>query len=97
MKTIPEKLRKNGFSYSQIIRGTRAAIFEQNVSPEIKYFEVFIIKIKPRLEINGKVIEEREAFPKNEDFGRSAWSYANYEDAKKKYDELEKKSDIEKL
>ena len=70
MITIPEKLRKNGFSYTLILRGTRSAIFEQNVCPGIKYFELFIIQIKPRIEIKGKVIEPREAFPKNESFGQ---------------------------
>ena len=41
------------------------------------------------MEINGKKYEEREVFPKDEDFGYTAWTICNYDKALAKFNELE--------
>ena len=89
MKILPLKLRKNGFDYSQVLRGRRSCIYRQAVTPEINYFEVFIIISKPKRDIFGKTIPAKEVFPCNENFGDTAWSCRTYNRAKQRFDELE--------
>jgi len=90
MKTLPLTLRKNGFEYTQLLRGQRSCLYEQRVAPELVAYEVFLIKIKPERIIQGKVIEAKETFPHDEGFGRWAWSFGNYEKALWRFLELEK-------
>ncbi|MFC2119325.1 hypothetical protein ACFLSY_11855, partial [Bacteroidota bacterium] len=92
MRPLPEKLCKNGFSYTLVLRGKRSLIYEQTVTPNTSYFEVFIIKVKPEEEVFGKIIPEREVFPGNEDFGYGAWSIRDYKKAILKFKELEDES-----
>ena len=94
MKTLPLKLSKNGFNYSQVLRGDRSCIYAQEVMPDLTCYEVFKIKVRPqrKIIINGEVlrtVEEMEKFPHDEAFGLWAWSYRNYEDAIIKFKELE--------
>ena len=89
MKLLPEFLKKNGFTYTLLLRGQRSCIYEQHVTQEMTYFEVFINKVKPEQVILGRSYTEREVFPGNEDFGRTAWSYRDYKSAMKRYDVLE--------
>lgn len=89
MLTLSKKIRKNGFDYVQVLRGKRSCIYEQKVTSKISYYEVFLIVVKPEKIIFGKILPDREVFPKNEDFGLAAWSYRTLMMAKKKFDELE--------
>jgi hypothetical protein len=89
MERIATKIRKNGFDYTQILRGGRSLLYEQHVTPRIQHYEVFEIRKAPARIINGKPYPEKERFPGNEDFGKWAWSYTTLERAKKKYNELE--------
>ncbi len=84
-------LRKNGFNYTQVLRGDRSCIYEQMVSKEkgIKYYEVFLIRIQPQRKLFGKEYPAKEKFPHDEAFGYWAWTFRNYEDAKWRFDELE--------
>jgi len=85
-RKLPLKLRKNGFSYTQILCCGNYYIYEQDynsgiehnepgITSVIKYYEVFRVKICPAKIINGKPYPEREVFPKNEDFGKTAFSF----------------------
>ena len=74
MKTLPLKLSKNGFNYTQVFRGDRSCIYAQEVMPDLTCYEVFKIKVKPpkKIIINGEVlrtVEEMEKFPPDEAFG----------------------------
>jgi hypothetical protein len=89
MKPLPLKLRKNGFNYTQVLRGGRSCLYSQEVSKNSYCFEVFEIIISRDNSIGGKIIESREKFPHNEAFGKWAWSFMNYSDAVKKFKELE--------
>ncbi len=92
IKTLPVEQRKNGFDYTLVLRGERSCIFEQTVSDSVKYYEVFLIRVKPESNINGKVIPAHEWFPNDEAFGRWAWSFRTLQKAKKRFYDLEKKS-----
>ncbi|MFC2121112.1 hypothetical protein ACFLTI_05910 [Bacteroidota bacterium] len=98
VKTLPEKLKKNGFEYTQVLRGKKSCIYSQKVTEDMTYFEVFQIKVKPRRKIvvDGEVIREIEAkeiFPNDEAFGYWAWSIKLYENALKKFKELEEEGE----
>lgn len=92
MKTLPHKLRKHGFNYTQVLRGKRSCIYEQEISLKTIFYEVFLIKVMPERRINSKILPAKEAFPHNEAFGRWAWAYNTFDRAKEKFDELENES-----
>lgn len=101
MITLPEKLRKNGFQYSLVLRGERSCIFQQEVAPNLTCYEVFLIRIRQeriiRIDFQEKLISAREVFPSNEDFGQSAWAYRDYNKAFERYLELEKNGCSERI
>lgn len=88
-------IRKNGFTYTQVCRGERSCIYAQNGTPELAYYEVFLIRHSRDKNINGKLIEARERFPKDEDFGITAWTYRNLKDAERRFEQIEGGGDIE--
>jgi hypothetical protein len=90
MKPLPDILRKNGFTYRKVHREGDVAIYEQGYCENLKYYEVFQVKIRPAREFKGVIREEHEAFPSNEQFGKTAWSYRNLEDAIRRLTELKK-------
>ena len=90
MKTLPINLRKNGFDYTQVLRNDKYAVYRQYVTPEIEYFEVFIIKTHPERFFKGRIIQASESFPGNEAFGKTAWTFQNLAKAMSKYNSLQK-------
>lgn len=89
MKILPLKIRKNGFEYTQVLRRTRSCVYRQEVSPDLNYYEVFLLRIKPERIFQGKKIEAREWFPHNESFGEWAWTFRIFEEALWRFKELE--------
>lgn len=89
MQTLPLKMRKNGFDYTQILRGKRSCIYEQRVSESVAYFEVFLIRIIPERIIGQKKIGVKERFPHNEAGGKWLWIFRNFEEALFRFNELE--------
>lgn len=56
---------------------------------EDEAYEVFIVQTEKAKEIKGVKFESREVYPKNEDFGVTAWCFWKREDlAIKKFNEL---------
>ena len=55
----------------------------------IVIFELFEIKIRPTKDIKGIVLEEKELFPKDKDFGKTAWTICDLDKALAKFNELE--------
>ena len=51
-------------------------------------YEVFYIQIHPQQEIYGNSYPEREAYPCNEDFGQTAWTYTTRQKAMERYAKL---------
>jgi hypothetical protein len=89
MIALPQKICKNGFSYTQLCRGERSCIYDQRVGQKLIAFEVFIIQARSERLILGKIILAKEKFPSNEDFGKTAWTFWTLEQAMKKFKELE--------
>ena len=103
---LPIQKSKNGYSYKQINRNVKAAIYEQTVEKAINGdvgmtvgYEVFQIQIgKPYslVQKHGKKKGEvynypaAEKFPGNEDGGKTLWCYNNLESATVKFNELSK-------
>ena len=90
MKILPLNLRKNSFNYTQVLRNSRNAVYRQTVTPEIEYFEVFIIQIRPDINFAGKLVKGGESYPNNEAFGKTAWTYKSLEKAMEKFNSLPK-------
>ena len=89
MKTLPEKLRRNGYDYTLVQRGQRAFIYAQMVSKRKVQYEVFQLRTKPDREIEGKFLEATECFPHDEAFGVWAWTITDHTKALKKFNQLE--------
>ncbi len=89
MIPLPQKLRKNGFVYNLVLRGRRTCIYSQWSANNLISFEVFKIKTRPLRKVKGIWLEARERFPRDEDFGYSAWTIKDWGKAKRKFDTLE--------
>ena len=55
----------------------------------MRCFELFEIKVRPKKDIKGIVLEEKELFPKDKDFGKTAWTICDLDKALAKFNELE--------
>ena len=91
MKTLPQTLRKNGFTYIQVRRGRRSCLYEQRHSDIVVGYEVFLIRTSRERHIAGKILEAKEVFPNNSAFGYWAWSFYTLEKALIKFQSLEMK------
>jgi hypothetical protein len=63
----------------------------------LNYFEVFQVQVKPQILFKGKIIPEREVFPGNEDFGKTAWSCRTFDQANVRFKELVEKQSQKNL
>jgi len=90
---LPDEIRKNGFRYTKVLKGDKSYIFCQYVTPDTVYFEVFKIRVRKETMFKGKKIPAGHRFPNDEAFGIWAWTYSNYDLAKRKFNELENVQD----
>jgi hypothetical protein len=93
MKKLAEKINRNGYIYTQLKRGERAAIYEQIFEDLGESFcigyEVFKIRIGKSKVVFGVELPEKEKFPSDEDFGKWAWTYRDLNKAMEKYNGIE--------
>jgi hypothetical protein len=93
MKKLAEKINRNGYIYTQLKRGEKAAIYEQIFEDlgdsTVVGYEVFKIRIGKSKVVFGVELPEKEKFPSDEDFGKWAWSYREINKAMEKYDQIE--------
>lgn len=90
MNQLPIVLRKNGFTYTQVLRDKRSCIYEQMVDEKLKFYEVFVVQVKPDRNLFGHFYPGSEVFPSNENFGKTAWTYRTLQEAMEKLNELSK-------
>ena len=90
MKPLSQKINYKGYSYTQVLKGKRYCLYEQNGIANMRCFELFGIKFSREKNINGLIIESKELFPKDSDFGKTAWTICDWEKALAKFNELEK-------
>lgn len=88
MKILDNRVRKNGFDYYLVQRNTKSAVYEQKIYNKTIAYEVFKIKIRKEENVFGRIIEKREKFPSNEDFGKNAWTFKSLDKAKEIYNKL---------
>lgn len=88
MKSLSPRERKNGFDYNLVIREGNVAIYRQEVSEKTKYYEVFKVKTRPERTYKGVIREAHEIFPRNNDFGLTAWSCRTLDEAKEIFNHL---------
>ena len=74
MNPLPYIIRKNGFTYTKVLRDGRKAIYRQTYCENLEYFEVFIVRESRERIFAGNTFPVKEQFPGNEDFGKTAWS-----------------------
>lgn len=91
MIPLDKIVNKNTYTYTQVLRGKRYCLYEQNGIANMKCFELFEIKIRPKKVFKGVILEEKELFPKDKDFGKTAWTICDLDKALAKFNELENK------
>jgi len=90
MQALPSNLRFHGFDYTQVCRGGRSCLYRQAYEGKTVGFEVSIIRINPENSFRGKTYPAHERWPKDDDFSKTAWACWNIEEAKEKFNELER-------
>ena len=90
LKKLPKTKNKNGFVYNLVKRSDTVAAYSQKLKGDSKIsgFEVFKVKKCAGANFGGISLPPYEAFPTNEKFGKSAWSFASFDEAMKCYDRL---------
>ena len=89
MKRLAKTFKKFGFKYKQLKRGEKAFLYQQYLTESEFAYEVFMKKIALEYIIGNVIIEGHEQFPTDKSFGIWAWSYRDYPEALKKFNELE--------
>jgi hypothetical protein len=90
MKKLPLLISKNGFEYKLLRRTEKKALYAQSLGNTLIGYEVFRIRIQQTRfsALLGAIQTSSEKFPGNENFGKSAWSYMDFQNALEKYNEL---------
>ena len=89
MILLDKIIYKNNYTYTQVLKGKRYCLYEQRGVANMRCFELFKLKVLAPMELNGKKYEEREVFPKDKDFGKTAWTICDLDKALAKFNELE--------
>ena len=74
MKRLAKEIKKDGFNYTQMLRGNKYALYVQMLGVTIAGHEVFKITEKGNTTAFGRVFPACEVFPRSERFGTDAWS-----------------------
>jgi hypothetical protein len=96
MKLLSEKIKRSGYTYELLKRTDKAAIYKQ-IPDEVEstkvYYEVFKIRISKAKVMFGVELPEKEKFPSDEDFGKSAWTCTTLERAEEIYERINSSGD----
>ena len=82
---FPGKGEVRGFEFKQVQKSNTAYVYEVNSGTTI-YYEVF------RRVVNTK--RQKEVYPLAKHFSIWAWTVMNYEDAKRKFNQLNNVNDV---
>jgi len=88
LNVLPLTLVKNSYTYVQVSREERYAIYRQCTGQKTIAFEVFRVKIQKERTFRDRLFPRKEVFPSNEDFGYTAYSCRSLEDAHKRLEYL---------
>ena len=86
MEKLDKKVKINGTGIPGLTavlveRDGRACTYQRSDG----VFEVFIVQVCKEGEVFGKLMPTREVYPCNEDFGNTAWTYREIENARKRH------------
>lgn len=78
------KITGVGFSTTSTLLDRRGDICLYKRSDDV--YEVFKVKVSPEREIFGKLYPERETYPSNEDFGKTAFCFKEEKNARRQFE-----------
>ena len=88
-KTIPTQFKKKGFTYTQLKREGKRAIFQQTrPGSAVNNYEVVKIGRHNGCVMGGMAIEPAETYPGSSLWGITAWTCSSIDDAMRRYDAL---------
>jgi hypothetical protein len=88
-KTIPTQFKKKGFTYTQLKREGKRAIFQQTrAGSVVNNYEVVKIGRHNGYVMGGSSIEPAETYPGSSLWGITAWTCSSIESAMQRYDAL---------
>ena len=89
-KTIPTQFKKKGFTYTQLKREGKRAIFQQTRSgSSVNNYEVVKIGRHNGYIMGGVSIEPAETYPGSSLWGITAWTCCSIDEALKRYEALD--------
>lgn len=88
MRKLETEFNKSIFTYRQLNRTDKVAIYEQTFEDNVISYEVFKIRVGKEQEVFGTTIPNREKFCSDEDFGQTAWSIRDKDRATTKFKQL---------
>lgn len=90
-KPLPKEFRRDGFTYKHLVRERDVAIYQQTWNgcrnPNISY-EVIRIRRRKGFQIDGRLIEPAELYPRSESWGTDGWTVQDKEAAFRKLRQL---------
>jgi hypothetical protein len=88
-KTIPTQFKKKGFTYTQLKREGKRAIFQQTrAGSALNNYEVVKIGRHNGYTMGGMSIEPAETYPGSSLWGITAWTCCSIDEALKRYEAL---------
>jgi len=89
-KTIPTQFKKKGFTYTQLKREGKRAIFQQTrTDSAVNNYEVVKIGRHNGYVMGGQMIEAAETYPGSSLWGITAWTCTSIDEALKRYETLD--------
>jgi hypothetical protein len=87
--TLPTTFRSDGFDFQILNReGEVALLAKKKPKWNFSIYEVVRVQVWPDELIKGRFTPEREAMPRSEQWGVHGWSFADMDDARRKFYEL---------
>ena len=88
-KTIPTSFKKKGFTYNQLKREGKKAIYQQTrAGSSLNNYEVVKIGRHNGYSMGGSFIEPSETYPGSSLWGITAWTCCSIDEAMRRYDAL---------
>jgi hypothetical protein len=88
-KVIPTQFKKKGFTYTQLKREGKKAIFQQTrEGSSLNNYEVVKIGRHNGYVMGGMAIEPAETYPGSSLWGITGWTCTSIDDAMRRYDAL---------
>lgn len=90
IRELESKIKYKGFEYVIVDKGPLKYIYAQKSGDVIVAYEVFEIKrVKPNpMYSNYQEYDFVEKFPRDEDFGKWAWSFKTLDEARKVFEDF---------